>query len=55
MLAVPERNIVPLSGGEVVEGLDVLDRLSAQPVKQAEGFSHLPVETVWLKLVRRIR
>lgn len=41
--------------GEVIEGLDVLDRLSAQPVKQAEGFSHLPVETVWLKLVRRIR
>jgi len=41
--------------GEVIDGLDVLKKLSAVPVKQEGEFANTPVERVVLNTVRRVR
>lgn len=41
--------------GEVIEGLDVLDRIGAMPVKDTEQFDHMPVETVIIRSVRALK
>jgi peptidyl-prolyl cis-trans isomerase B (cyclophilin B) len=41
--------------GEVVEGVDVLDRIANTPVAEREGFAALPVRTVLIESVRRLR
>ncbi len=41
--------------GNVVEGLDVVDRIANVEVKQTEYFDQTPVETVLIEFVRRIR
>jgi peptidyl-prolyl cis-trans isomerase A (cyclophilin A)/peptidyl-prolyl cis-trans isomerase B (cyclophilin B) len=41
--------------GEVVEGMDVLDRIGQLPVKQQDGFTALPTRTVRIDSVRHLR
>ncbi len=41
--------------GEVTEGMDVLDRIAKTPVHDIEKFSHLPVEPVVIKSIRRVK
>lgn len=41
--------------GEVIEGMDVVDRIANVPVKDAESFESLPVETILIKSVRVMR
>lgn len=41
--------------GEVIGGQEVLERLASAPVRSAEGFDKLPVETVMIESVRRTR
>lgn len=46
--------------GEVVEGMDVLDKIGAQavkevPVSDGEPFPRVPVETVMIRSIRRVR
>ena len=41
--------------GEVIEGMDVLDRIANAGVEDREGFSSLPVKTVVIESVRRLR
>jgi hypothetical protein len=41
--------------GEVIEGLEVLDRMGQIEVQATEQFEKLPVETVLLENARRVR
>ena len=41
--------------GEVVEGVEVLDRISEVPVENRDGFNSLPVRTVLIESVRQVR
>jgi cyclophilin family peptidyl-prolyl cis-trans isomerase len=41
--------------GEVIEGLDVLDRMGQIEVQSTEQFEKLPVETVLIESARRVR
>lgn len=41
--------------GEVIEGLDVVDKINAVPVRDAGDFERTPSEPVIVKSVRRIR
>ena len=46
--------------GEVIEGMDVLDKIGAQAVKEVpvtngEPFPRVPVETVMIRSIRRVR
>jgi cyclophilin family peptidyl-prolyl cis-trans isomerase len=41
--------------GEVVEGMDVLDRIAELPVKEQDGFIALPTRTVRIDSVRQLR
>jgi cyclophilin family peptidyl-prolyl cis-trans isomerase len=41
--------------GQVVEGMDVVDRIGNVPVKDIENFEQIPVETVLIKSIRRAR
>ncbi|TWT29836.1 peptidylprolyl isomerase [Blastopirellula retiformator] len=41
--------------GEVIEGMDVVDKIAAAPVKDVEGFPGLPVETVVIQSAKRVR
>jgi len=41
--------------GEVIEGMEVLDRIATLPVRTTEGFDKLPVETVMIESARRHR
>ncbi|MCC9609082.1 peptidylprolyl isomerase [Blastopirellula sp. JC732] len=41
--------------GEVVEGMDVVDKIAAAPVKDVEGFPSLPVESVVIQSAKRVR
>jgi cyclophilin family peptidyl-prolyl cis-trans isomerase len=39
--------------GEVVTGMDVVDRIANVPVKDLDNFESIPAETVLIKLIRR--
>ena len=41
--------------GEVIQGLDVADRISAVPVQDTGEFERIPVHTVLIKSIRRIQ
>lgn len=41
--------------GEVIKGMEVLDRISRVQVEASEPFEQLPVETVLLETARRVR
>ncbi|EAQ77231.1 peptidyl-prolyl cis-trans isomerase A [Blastopirellula marina DSM 3645] len=41
--------------GEVIAGMDVVDKIAAAPVKDKEGFPSLPVESVVIQSAKRIR
>lgn len=41
--------------GQVVEGMEVVDRIANVPVKDVENFESIPVETVEIKSIRRAR
>jgi cyclophilin family peptidyl-prolyl cis-trans isomerase len=41
--------------GEVVEGLEVLDRIAQVQVEDRDGFTALPVKTVLIQSVRQVR
>jgi peptidyl-prolyl cis-trans isomerase A (cyclophilin A)/peptidyl-prolyl cis-trans isomerase B (cyclophilin B) len=41
--------------GEVVEGMEVVDRIGAVEVAERDGFQKLPVRTVLIESVRRLR
>jgi len=41
--------------GEVIEGMDVLDRIAQLPVKEQDGFTALPTRTVRIDSVRTLR
>ena len=41
--------------GEVIKGMDVLDRMSRVEVEATEQFEQLPVETVLLETARRVK
>jgi cyclophilin family peptidyl-prolyl cis-trans isomerase len=41
--------------GEVIEGMDVLDRIAQLPVKEQDGFSAMPTRTVRIDSVRTLR
>jgi peptidyl-prolyl cis-trans isomerase A (cyclophilin A)/peptidyl-prolyl cis-trans isomerase B (cyclophilin B) len=41
--------------GEVVEGMDVLDRIAELPVKEQDGFTALPTRTVRIDSIRPLR
>lgn len=41
--------------GEVVEGMDVLDRIAELPVKEQDGFTSLPTRTVRIDSIRQLR
>lgn len=41
--------------GEVVEGMDIVDRIANVPVKDLENFESIPAETVLIKSVRRVQ
>jgi len=41
--------------GEVVEGLDVVDRIANVPVKDVENFESTPIDAVRINSIRRGR
>ncbi len=41
--------------GQVVEGMDIVDRIANVPVKDVENFESLPIETVHIKSIRRVQ
>jgi cyclophilin family peptidyl-prolyl cis-trans isomerase len=41
--------------GEVIAGMETIDRIANAPVHQADKFASLPVETVVIKTVRQIK
>lgn len=41
--------------GEVIEGMDVVDKIAAAPVKDADGFPSMPVDAVVIKTAKRVR
>jgi cyclophilin family peptidyl-prolyl cis-trans isomerase len=41
--------------GEVIEGLDVVDRIGQAPVHDSDKFEQIPVETIAIKTIRQIK
>ncbi|UUO05065.1 peptidylprolyl isomerase [Blastopirellula sp. J2-11] len=41
--------------GEVIEGMEVVDKIAAAPVKDKEGFPSLPIEAVVIQSAKRVR
>jgi cyclophilin family peptidyl-prolyl cis-trans isomerase len=41
--------------GEVIDGMDVVDKIGASDVKDADGFEHLPVSPVTITSLRRAK
>ena len=41
--------------GEVIEGMDVLEKMASAPVKSTEHFPSMPVEPIAIRTARRIR